>query len=71
MLTKNHEKAITYLKQAEKLNPKDFIVLNNIDQGYKLKGDNENAIKYYLLTAKYGDEQAKQTSKSEMDKLKK
>lgn len=71
MLTKNYDKAITYLKQAEQLNPKDFIVLNNIAQGYKLKGDNENAIKYYLLTAKYGDEQAKQTSKSEIDKLKK
>jgi tetratricopeptide (TPR) repeat protein len=71
MLTKNYDKAIGYLKQAEKLNPKDFIVLNNIAQGYKLKGDKENAIKYYELTAKYGDEQAKQSSKNEIEKLKK
>lgn len=71
MLTKNYDKAIVYLKQAEKLNPKDFIVLNNIAQGYKLKGDKVNAIKYYELTEKYGDEQAKQQAKQEIQQLKK
>ena len=71
MLTKNYDKAIEYLKQAEKIDPKDFIVLNNIAQGYKLKGDKENAIKYYELTAKYGDKEAKRFANSEIDKLKK
>jgi tetratricopeptide (TPR) repeat protein len=71
MLTKNYDKAIGYLKQAEKLNPKDFIVLNNIAQGYKLKGDKENAIKYYELTEKYGDEQAKLQAKENIRELKK
>jgi tetratricopeptide (TPR) repeat protein len=71
MLTKNYDKAIGYLKQAEKINPKDFIVLNNIAQGYKLKGDKANAIKYYELTEKYGDEQAKQQARQIIKELKK
>ena len=70
MLSKNYDKAIGYLKQAEKLNPKDYIVLNNIAQGYKLKGDKENAIKYYELTEKYGDEQAKQQARENIKALK-
>lgn len=70
MLTKNYDKAIEYLKQAEKVNPKDYIVLNNIAQGYKLKGDKANAIKYYELTEKYGDEQAKQQAKQNIKDLK-
>jgi len=69
MLTKNYDKAIEYLKQAEIINPKDFIVLNNIAQGYKLKGDKANAIKYYELTGKYGDERAKQQAKQNIKAL--
>jgi tetratricopeptide (TPR) repeat protein len=60
MLVNNHEKAIYYLKKAEALDPTDCIVLNNIAHVYKSKGDKINAIKYYILTEKYGDEQAKQ-----------
>jgi tetratricopeptide (TPR) repeat protein len=71
MLTKNYDKALEYLQQAEKINPKDFIVLNNIAQGYKLKGDKANAIKYYRLTEKYGDEQAKQQAKENIKALEK
>jgi tetratricopeptide (TPR) repeat protein len=71
MLTKNYDKAIDYLKQAEKINPKDYIVLNNIAQGYKLKGDKINAIKYFELTEKYGDEQAKQQARQNIKDLKK
>jgi tetratricopeptide (TPR) repeat protein len=71
MLTKNYDKAIEYLKKAEKINPKDFIVLNNIANGYRLKGDKENAIKYYMLTEKYGDEDAKLQAKKQIEILKK
>ena len=71
LLTKNYDKAIGYLKQAEKLNPKDTIVLNNIAHGYKLKGDKENAIKYYELMEKYGDEETKQAAKKYIKELKK
>ncbi len=70
LLTKDYDKAIGYLKHAEKLNPKDFIVLNNIAQAYKLKGDKVNAIKYYKLTEKYGDEDAKQQAKEAIKELK-
>lgn len=70
MLTKNYDKAIEYLKQAEKVNPKDFIVLANIAQGYKRKGDKENAVKYYELVLKYGDEDAKQEAKKFIKELK-
>jgi tetratricopeptide (TPR) repeat protein len=70
ILTKEYDKAIGYLKQAEKINPEDFIVLNNIAQGYKLKGDKANAIKYYQLTEKYGDEQAKQQARQAIKELK-
>lgn len=71
LLTENYDKAIEYLKKAEQINPKDFIVLNNIAQAYKIKGDKENAIKYYELTEKYGDEQAKHQAQQNIQQLKK
>ena len=71
LLTKNYDKAIEYLKQAEKINPKDFIVLNNIAEAYRLKDDKTNAIKYYELTEKYGDEEAKKQAKQKIKDLKK
>jgi hypothetical protein len=70
-LTKNYDIALVYLKQAEKINPKDFIVLNNIAGDYKLKGDKANAIKYYVLTEKYGDEEAKEAARRNIKELKK
>jgi hypothetical protein len=71
LLTKQYDKAITYLKHAEQVNPKDFIVLNNIAHGYKLKGDKANAIKYYELTDLYGDQEAKAQAKAIIAELKK
>lgn len=71
MLTKNYDQALEYLLQAEKINPKDFIVLNNIAQGYKLKGDKVNAIKYFQLTQKYGDEEAKKRARQSIKELQK
>jgi tetratricopeptide (TPR) repeat protein len=70
MLTKEYDRAIEFLKQAEKLTPKDYIVLNNIAEGYRLKGDKANALKYYKLTEKYGDEHAKQQSRQKIKELK-
>jgi tetratricopeptide (TPR) repeat protein len=71
MLQKQYDKALEQLLKAEKLNPKDYIVLNNIAQAYKLKGDTKNAIKYYELTIKHGDEQAKQYAKEQIKELEK
>jgi tetratricopeptide (TPR) repeat protein len=71
MLDKNYDKALAYLKQAEKIDPKDYIVLANIAQAYKRKGDKANAIKYYELMFKYGDEEAKQEAKKFLEELRK
>lgn len=71
MLKKEYNKALEPLLKAEKLNPKDYIVLSNIAQAYKLKDDTKNAIKYYELTSKHGDEQAKKYAQEQIDELKK
>jgi tetratricopeptide (TPR) repeat protein len=71
LLQKQYDKALEPLLKAEKFNPKDYIVLSNIAQAYKLKGDNKNAIKYYESTLKYGDEQAKKYARGQIDELKK
>ena len=39
MLQKQYDKALEWLLKAEKINPGDSIVLSNIAQAYKLKGD--------------------------------
>lgn len=70
LLQKQYDKALEPLLKAEKLDPKDYIVLSNIAQAYKLKGDNKNAIKYYQLTIKHGDEQAKKYARGQIDELK-
>ncbi len=67
----DYENGITPLLLAEKINPKDDIVLSNIAYAYKLKGDKKAAIEYYQKTIKYGDEQSKQFAKEQIDLLKK
>jgi tetratricopeptide (TPR) repeat protein len=71
MLRKDYNKALDMLLKAEKLAPVDYIVLSNIAQAYKLKGDKENAITYYEKTIKYGDDKAKKFARSQVKELKK
>jgi tetratricopeptide (TPR) repeat protein len=71
MLTQKYDKAIVYLKQAEFIDPKDCIVLNNIAHTYKLIGDKANSIKYYKLMEKYGDQRTKQQAESNIKQLEK
>jgi len=71
LFQKEYDKALEPLLKAEKINPQDFIVLNNIAQAYKLKGDTKNAVKYYELTIRYGDEQAKDYAKEQLEVLQK
>lgn len=71
LLRKQYDQALVPLLKAEQLDPKDYIVLSNIAQAYKLKGDKKNAIKYYELTLQYGDEEAKQYAKGQIAELKK
>jgi tetratricopeptide (TPR) repeat protein len=71
LIKKEYDKALDVLLKAEKLAPKDYIVLNNIAYAYKLKGDKKKAIRYYELTAKYGDEKAKEYAKEQIEELRK
>lgn len=71
LLTGKYDKGLEPLLKAEKINPEDYIVLSNIAQGYKLKGDTEKAIKYYEKTIEYGDEQAKTFARQQIEELKK
>ena len=71
LLAGEYDKGIEPLLKAENINPKDYIVLSNIAQGYKLKGDKKKAIEYYEKTIEYGDEQAITYAKQQIDELKK
>ena len=71
LLTDQYDKAISPLLKAEKLDPKDYIVLSNIARAYVLKGDKQKAIEYYEKTSKYGDEQIKAFAQQQIEKLKK
>jgi len=71
LLTGEYDKGIAPLLKAEKIDPKDVIVLGNIAQGYKLKGDKETAIEYYEKVIKYGDERSIAFAKQQIQELKK
>lgn len=71
MNQKKYDEALKLVLKAEKINPQDYIVLMNIAQAYKLKGDFDNSIKYYKLAIKYGDEDAKKYAQEQIDKLQK
>ncbi|MCK9626610.1 MAG: hypothetical protein M0R23_09170 [Bacteroidales bacterium] len=70
LLLGEYDKGIEPLLMAEKIDPTDYIVLSNIAQGYKLKGDNDKAIEYYEKTIKYGDKQAIDFAKQQIEELK-
>ena len=59
------------LLKAEKYAPSDYIVLNNIAEAYKRKGDTSNALTYYEKVIKYGDDEAKADAKKKIEELKK
>lgn len=65
------EDALDVLLRAEKINPKDYIILANIAHVYMILEDIPNALKYYTLMAKYGDDSAKEFAKDRIDKLSK
>jgi tetratricopeptide (TPR) repeat protein len=66
----DYDKALQSLLQAEKLMPRDVIVLNNIATMYERKGDKLNAIKYFELTAKLGDKEIKDEAVKKLKALK-
>lgn len=70
MLREQYDEALTALLKAEKLAPKDAIVLNNIAQAYKRKGDKKNAVTYYKKVEKYGNDEEKEFAKKQLEELK-
>jgi tetratricopeptide (TPR) repeat protein len=71
LVAKEYDKAIEVLLRAQKINRKDAIVLGNIAQGYKLKGDKKKAIEYYEKTIKYADNEMIEYAKKQIEELKK
>lgn len=57
--------------KAEVINPKDFVVLNNIAYAYRESGNKEKAISYYKKVMHYGDQQAKTQAEKEIKSLNK
>jgi len=71
ILKKDYDNALKPLLKAEIVAPTDYIVLGNIAYCYNGKGDKENAIKYYILTQKYGDTNAKNMATEKLKELQK
>jgi tetratricopeptide (TPR) repeat protein len=71
LLKKEYDKGLEVLFKAEKIAPEDYIILANIAQAYKLKGDNINSIKYYQKVIQFGNEQAKAFAKEQIKELEK
>lgn len=61
--------ALRYFLKASAIEPKDFIVLNNIANIYNKKKDTTNAVKYYEQALKFGDTEAKELANKELKRL--
>lgn len=70
-LTGQFEKGLEALLKAEKINPKDYVVLSNIAHGYNLSGNKAKSIEYYEKVISYGDDNAKNFAKKQIEELKK
>jgi tetratricopeptide (TPR) repeat protein len=69
LIKKDYTRALEPLLKATAIAPTDFIVLNNVAYCYESMGDKINAIKYYELTKKYGDDRAKQNAEQKLKQL--
>jgi tetratricopeptide (TPR) repeat protein len=67
----NHDKALNYFLKAEKIDPKDILVLSNIAQLSKLKNDISGAEKYYRKIILLGNEQYKSWAEEQIKLLNK
>ncbi len=71
LILKEYDKGIAALLKAEKINPKDYVVLSNIAQGYQLKGEPSKAIEYYEKCIIYGDGPTRIFAKTQIETLQK
>jgi tetratricopeptide (TPR) repeat protein len=70
LLTGEYDKGIEALLVAEKIDPKDGVVLSNIAHGYKLKGDIDSSKIYYEKMLKLDDPDAVEFAKHQIKSLK-
>lgn len=69
LLTEEYDKALPFLLKAEKIAPKDIVVLNNIAETYKQKGDKANARIYYEKIIQNGSKEESQRAKAQLQTL--
>lgn len=67
----DYEAALVPLRKAEKIDPKDYIILNNIAYSYREMGNKKMAKKYYKKVVKYGTPEAVEHAKKEIEALNK
>lgn len=70
LITEQFDKAIETLMRAEKVNPKDEIILSNIAHGYFLKGDTNNSKMYYKKILNSDDPKMVEFAKQRLEGLK-
>jgi tetratricopeptide (TPR) repeat protein len=69
LIAGDYDKAIPYLLKAEKAAPTDVIVLNNIAEAYKRKGDKTNAKAYYEKIIKFGNKEDIEDARRKIESL--
>ncbi|MBT1686665.1 tetratricopeptide repeat protein [Dawidia soli] len=69
LLTDKPDKAIEILLKAEKISPRDPIILGNIAHGYKQAGDRKKAIEYYRKTIQYADPETAEQAEQQLKEL--
>ncbi|MFD2908067.1 tetratricopeptide repeat protein [Flavobacterium ardleyense] len=70
LLENKNKEALELYKKAEKINPNDVIVLNNIAIIYERLADIEQAKKYYKKIVSVGDEKSKTLAQKKLAELK-
>jgi tetratricopeptide (TPR) repeat protein len=69
LIAGEYDKALEYLLRAEKVAPKDVVVLNNIAEAYKRKGDRANAKTYLQKVIKFGTTDEQEDIKARLQKV--
>ncbi len=69
ILQENYDKALEYMIKAEKINPKDEVVLANIATLYVRMGNKEGAIEYYQKLIEHGNDDLKQQAQEALKEL--
>jgi tetratricopeptide (TPR) repeat protein len=69
LIVGDYDKALTQLLKAEVLDSNDIIVLNNIAEAYKRKGEKNKARSYYEKIIKYGTKEDIQYAKDKLKEL--